>query len=107
VAGDLSQPEHCREVIAKAVEEFGRIDVLVTNAAYQMTRESLEDIPDEGLDHTIATNLSAMFHLCKAAVPRCSASGVPGSTASPRVQHPSGASGTTGGARVRRLTAKR
>ena len=69
VAGDLSEPQHCRDLIARAVEEFGRIDVLVSNAAYQMTRESLEDIPDEEWDHTIATNLSAMFHLCKAALP--------------------------------------
>jgi NAD(P)-dependent dehydrogenase (short-subunit alcohol dehydrogenase family) len=51
------------------VEEFGRVDVLVNNAAFQMTRNSLEEIPDEEWDHTIATNLSAMFHLCKAAVP--------------------------------------
>jgi NAD(P)-dependent dehydrogenase (short-subunit alcohol dehydrogenase family) len=73
IAGDLSKPQHCRDVIAKAVEEFGRIDILVTNAAYQMTRESLEDIPDEEWDHTLATNLSAMFHLCKAAVPHMGA----------------------------------
>jgi NAD(P)-dependent dehydrogenase (short-subunit alcohol dehydrogenase family) len=46
--------------------------VLVNNAAYQMTRESLEDIPDEEWDHTIATNFSAMFHLCKAALPHMS-----------------------------------
>jgi NAD(P)-dependent dehydrogenase (short-subunit alcohol dehydrogenase family) len=69
VSGDLSSPQHCRDVIARAVEEFGRIDVLVNNAAYQMTREALEDVPDEEWDHTIATNLSAMFHLCKAALP--------------------------------------
>jgi NAD(P)-dependent dehydrogenase (short-subunit alcohol dehydrogenase family) len=69
VKGDLSSPQHCRDVVARAVEEFGRIDVLVNNAAYQMTRESLEEIPDEEWDHTIATNLSAMFHLCKAALP--------------------------------------
>jgi NAD(P)-dependent dehydrogenase (short-subunit alcohol dehydrogenase family) len=69
VPGDLSSPQHCRDVIARAVEEFGRIDVLVNNAAYQMTRESLEEIPDEEWDHTLATNLSAMFHLCKAALP--------------------------------------
>jgi NAD(P)-dependent dehydrogenase (short-subunit alcohol dehydrogenase family) len=69
VSGDLSSPQHCRDIVAKAVEEFGRIDVLVNNAAYQMTRESLEETPDEEWDHTIATNLSAMFHLCKAAVP--------------------------------------
>jgi NAD(P)-dependent dehydrogenase (short-subunit alcohol dehydrogenase family) len=69
VSGDLADPGHCRDIVAKAVEEFGRIDVLVNNAAYQMTRESLEEIPDEEWDHTIATNFSAMFHLCKAAVP--------------------------------------
>jgi NAD(P)-dependent dehydrogenase (short-subunit alcohol dehydrogenase family) len=69
VPGDLSSAQHCRDIVAKAVEEFGRIDVLVNNAAYQMTRESLEETPDEEWDHTIATNLSAMFHLCKAAVP--------------------------------------
>jgi NAD(P)-dependent dehydrogenase (short-subunit alcohol dehydrogenase family) len=73
VAGDLSSPQHCRDVIAKAVEEFGHLDVLVNNAAYQMTRESLEDVPDEEWDHTIATNLSAMFHLCKAALPHMEA----------------------------------
>ncbi|HET7387402.1 MAG TPA: glucose 1-dehydrogenase [Nocardioidaceae bacterium] len=69
VAGDVAQPQHCRDIVARAVEAFGRIDVLVNNAAYQMTRESLEDIPDEEWDHTFATNISAMFHLCKAAVP--------------------------------------
>ncbi|GAA1139845.1 SDR family oxidoreductase [Nocardioides aquiterrae] len=69
VPGDVSDPQHCRDVIAKAVEEFGRVDVLVNNAAYQMTRETLEEIPDEEWDFTIATNLSAMFHLCKAALP--------------------------------------
>ncbi len=69
VAGDLTDPQHCREVIAKAVDELGGIDVLVSNAAYQMTRTAIEDIPDDEWDHTLATNLSAMFHLCKAAVP--------------------------------------
>jgi NAD(P)-dependent dehydrogenase (short-subunit alcohol dehydrogenase family) len=69
VGGDVSQPEHCRAIIAKAVEEFGRIDILVSNAAYQMERESLEEIPDEEWDYTFETNVSAMFHLCKAAVP--------------------------------------
>ena len=69
VAGDLTDPQHCREVIARAVDELGGIDVLVSNAAYQMTRTAIEEIPDEEWDHTLATNLSAMFHLCKAAVP--------------------------------------
>jgi NAD(P)-dependent dehydrogenase (short-subunit alcohol dehydrogenase family) len=69
VAGDISSAQHCRDIVARAVEELGGIDILVTNAAYQMTRESLEEVPDDEWDHTIATNLSAMFHLCKAALP--------------------------------------
>ena len=69
VAGDISRPQHCRDIIARAVSEFGKVDVLVANAAYQMTRTSLEDIPDDEWDYTFATNVSAMFHLCKAAVP--------------------------------------
>ncbi len=67
--GDLSDPQYCRDVIAQAVEQFGKIDVLVNNAAFQMSHESLEEIPDEEWDYTFQTNISAMFHLCKAAVP--------------------------------------
>ncbi len=69
VSGDLADPAHCREVVQRAVEEFGRVDVLVNNAAFQMTRMTLEEIPDEEWDRTMAINISAMFHLCKAAVP--------------------------------------
>jgi NAD(P)-dependent dehydrogenase (short-subunit alcohol dehydrogenase family) len=69
VRGDVSDPQHCRDIVATAVRELGGIDVLVSNAAYQMTRESLLDIPDEEWDHTFATNVSALFHLSKAAVP--------------------------------------
>jgi NAD(P)-dependent dehydrogenase (short-subunit alcohol dehydrogenase family) len=69
VPGDVADPAHCRSIVAKAVEEFGRIDVLVNNAAYQMSHPTLEEIPDEEWDHTLATNLSAFFHLSKAAVP--------------------------------------
>jgi NAD(P)-dependent dehydrogenase (short-subunit alcohol dehydrogenase family) len=76
VAGDVSDPQHCRDLVDRAVADLGGLDVLVSNAAYQMTRESLEEIPDEEWDHTLATNLSAMFHLCKAAVPHME----PGST---------------------------
>jgi NAD(P)-dependent dehydrogenase (short-subunit alcohol dehydrogenase family) len=69
IAGDLTSPEHCRAVIARAAGEFGRVDVLVSYAAYQMSHESLEEISDAEWDHTLAVNLSAMFHLCKAGVP--------------------------------------
>ena len=60
-------------MIARAVEVFGRIDVLVNNADYQMARQSLEEVPDWEWDHTIATNLTATFHLCKAAIPHLGA----------------------------------
>jgi NAD(P)-dependent dehydrogenase (short-subunit alcohol dehydrogenase family) len=69
VPGDVADPAHCRAIIDRAVTEFGRIDVLVSNAAFQMSHNSLEEISDEEWDHTLATNLSAMFYLCKAAVP--------------------------------------
>jgi len=67
--GDVSDPQHCRDLVAKTVEELGGIDVLISNAAFQMTHESLDEIPDDEWDHTIATNLSAFFHLAKASVP--------------------------------------
>lgn len=58
-----------KTVITGADSGIGRAVAIVNNAAYQMTRESLEETPDEEWDHTIVTNLSAMFHLCKAALP--------------------------------------
>jgi NAD(P)-dependent dehydrogenase (short-subunit alcohol dehydrogenase family) len=67
--GQLADPAHCRAVIERAVAEFGRIDVLVNNAAYQMTHETLEEVTDEEWDYTMAVNIGAMFRLCKAALP--------------------------------------
>jgi NAD(P)-dependent dehydrogenase (short-subunit alcohol dehydrogenase family) len=69
VAGDLSDPAHCRSVVERAAEEFGGIDVLVSNAAYQMTHESLDEISDEEWDYTFRLNVGAYFYLVKAAVP--------------------------------------
>src|SRR4051812_111709 len=69
VPGGLENKEHCRRVIDRAVTVFGRLDILVNNAAFQMTRESLEEVPDEEWEHTFATNIGAIFYLCKAALP--------------------------------------
>jgi len=69
VKGDLVDPELCREIIQTAVDELGGLDILVSNAAFQMSHDTLEEISDEEWDYTIATNISAMFHLCKAAIP--------------------------------------
>ena len=67
VPGDISDAAHCRTVIDKAVEAFGRIDILVNNAACQMTFKELTDIEDEEWDKTFAVNIHAMFYLTKAA----------------------------------------
>ncbi len=69
VPGDLSDRAHAKTIIPKAVEEFGRVDVLVNNAAFQMSHDSLDEISDEEWDHTVATNLSAMFTLTKDVLP--------------------------------------
>jgi hypothetical protein len=69
VSGDISNPQHCRDIIARAVSELGGVDILVNNAAFQMTHQTLEEVPDEEWDYTFATNISAFFHLAKAAVP--------------------------------------
>lgn len=68
VAGDLTDPAHCRDVIAQAAAAFGRIDVLVNNAAHQQSFSAIEDIADEEWQKTFATNIHAMFYLSKAAV---------------------------------------
>lgn len=69
VAGDLAQREQAREIVARATEAFGRIDVLVNNAAHQMTYEKVEDISDDEWDRTFDINIGAMFRLVKAALP--------------------------------------
>jgi NAD(P)-dependent dehydrogenase (short-subunit alcohol dehydrogenase family) len=69
VAGDLQDPEHCRAVIKKAVDELGGIDILVNNAAHQATFKDIGDISDEEWELTFKVNIHAMFYLTKAAVP--------------------------------------
>jgi NAD(P)-dependent dehydrogenase (short-subunit alcohol dehydrogenase family) len=69
VPGDLADAAHCRGVIGTAAAEFGRIDILVSNAAQQFTHDKVEDISDGEWDRTLAVNLSAFFYLTKAALP--------------------------------------
>ncbi|MFG6081162.1 SDR family oxidoreductase [Paracoccus litorisediminis] len=67
--GDLADADHCRDVVARTVARFGRIDVLVNNAAHQMKFDRIEDIPDAEWRKTFAVNIDAVFHLVKAAIP--------------------------------------
>jgi NAD(P)-dependent dehydrogenase (short-subunit alcohol dehydrogenase family) len=69
VPGDISEESQCQAVIQTAVDEFGKVDVLVNNAAHQMTVSSIADISTELLDRTFKTNIYAMFWLVKAALP--------------------------------------
>ncbi|WP_338580839.1 SDR family oxidoreductase [Pseudomonas sp. MAG733B] len=66
--GDLAHKVHCRALVEKTVERFGRIDILVNNAAFQMTHETLEDIPDEEWVMTFDVNITAIFRICQAAL---------------------------------------
>lgn len=67
--GDVSDPAHCRDIVAQTVEQLGKLDVLVVNAAFQMSHDTLEEIEDSEWDYTWATNVSAYFHTVKAALP--------------------------------------
>ncbi|MFK0004277.1 glucose 1-dehydrogenase [Paenarthrobacter sp. NPDC090522] len=69
VPGDLKDAEACRNVVDTAVDSLGGIDILVNNAGKQVAQEELEQITDEQFDHTIKTNVYAMFWLTKAALP--------------------------------------
>ncbi|AHL34140.1 dehydrogenase [Pseudomonas brassicacearum] len=67
--GDLADKSQCRKIVDETVARFGRIDVLVNNAAFQMTHENLEEIPDEEWVRTFDINITAMFRICQAALP--------------------------------------
>jgi NAD(P)-dependent dehydrogenase (short-subunit alcohol dehydrogenase family) len=73
IPGDLSRREHCQAVVDQTVSELGGLDVLVNNAAFQMTHETVEEIPDEEWLHTFDTNITAMFRLVQAALPHLGA----------------------------------
>ncbi len=69
IPGDLQDEAHCRRVIEQTRDELGRVDVLVNNAAWQMRRERIEDVPTDEWEQTLRTNLTATFWLCREAAP--------------------------------------
>jgi len=66
--GDIAQKAQCQALVDQTVERFGRIDVLVNNAAFQMTHETFEEIPDDEWVMTFDVNITAIFRLCQAAI---------------------------------------
>jgi len=87
--GDIRSEQHCKEMIERAYGDFGRLDVLVNNAAFQSTHESIEEFSTEELDRTFQTNVYALFWLCRAALPRMQAGSVIVNTASIQAFDPS------------------
>jgi NAD(P)-dependent dehydrogenase (short-subunit alcohol dehydrogenase family) len=75
VPGDLADRAHAKTIIPKAVEEFGKVDILVNNAAFQMSHDTLDEVPDDEWDYTVAVNLTAMFTLTKDAIPHMPSGG--------------------------------
>ena len=69
LAGDIGDEVFCREAVSEVVETFGRLDILVNNAAEQHPQERIEDISAAQLERTFKTNIFGMFHLTKACVP--------------------------------------
>ena len=90
VAGDIREEAHCLGLVERAFTEFGRLDILVNNAAYQMTHEGIGGITPEEFDRTFRTNVYAMFYLCRAALPRMSEGGSIINTASIQAYQPTG-----------------
>jgi NAD(P)-dependent dehydrogenase (short-subunit alcohol dehydrogenase family) len=67
--GDIQQKAHCQAIVQRAIDEFGGVDILVNNAAFQMSHKSLQDFSEEELDKTFRTNVFAAFFLTQAAAP--------------------------------------
>ncbi|MDR8395988.1 SDR family oxidoreductase [Paraburkholderia sp. USG1] len=86
--GDITNPAHCNAIVDRAIEVFGRLDVLVNNAAYQMSYPSLEAISDEEWDKTFDTNIGAMFRITRAAVKHMKPGAAIVNTTSINADHP-------------------
>jgi NAD(P)-dependent dehydrogenase (short-subunit alcohol dehydrogenase family) len=69
LSGDVTDPKVCKKLVKKTVDEFGKLDILVNNAAFQQHQESLEEVTEEQWDRTFKTNIYAYFYMTKAALP--------------------------------------
>lgn len=87
--GDVRDSSHCRGLIEKTIEAFGKIDLLVNNAAMQRTHADISEISDSEWDDTFRTNIYAMFYLCKAALAHMKPGGAIVNTTSINADDPS------------------
>ncbi len=70
IPGDVGDESHCRTLVGRTMSEFGRLDIVVNNAAFQRTHEKLRDFTADEIERTFRTNIQSMFHLSKAAASR-------------------------------------
>lgn len=89
VAGDIQEYRHCEQLVDRAFEELGGLDILVNNAAHQSTHDSIEEFTPEEWDKTFKTNIYAMFYLTRSALPRMKQGSVIINTASVQAYQPS------------------
>jgi NAD(P)-dependent dehydrogenase (short-subunit alcohol dehydrogenase family) len=68
VPGDVRDPQFCRAAVERTVAEFGKLDILVNNAAFQQHQDTIEDVSDEQFDRTFKTNIYGYFYMAKAAL---------------------------------------
>ena len=69
IAGDVGDPDFCRNAVESTIDSLGKLDILVNNAAFQSSQESIIDISEAQLEHTFRTNIFGYFHMVKAALP--------------------------------------
>jgi NAD(P)-dependent dehydrogenase (short-subunit alcohol dehydrogenase family) len=87
-SGDIGSERHCEGLVRRCVDELGRLDILINNAAFQATHERIEEISAEEFEHTFRTNVFGMFYLCKAALPLMKPGSVVINTASIQAYQP-------------------
>jgi NAD(P)-dependent dehydrogenase (short-subunit alcohol dehydrogenase family) len=89
IPGDISDEAHCQKIIDQTIDKFGQIDILVNNAAFQMSHQGIGELAAEEIEKTFRVNLFSMFYLCKAALPKMKEGGAIINTASIQAYKPS------------------
>lgn len=76
IPGDVRDPDFCQQAVEQTIQKFGKLDILVNNAALQKNQESYDDVTEEQWDDTFRTNIYGYFHMVKAALPHMKAGSV-------------------------------